>query len=190
MTWTLLPFYRLWRSFALLLCLLAMLRCGMDWYSHGTWWRIRPAHFRPVFGDEAVQRGLLFLEQGSIRALLRVSSSISPRHETAPHLVSMPLKHKPAARDTRAPRAPSIVGSFCLLPSREYVAGSVAPAVCPLVLAAARGLPAALREGAQSDNRRATTPDGPAGVELAVQLPTCGVSALRRHAGRSNSPAQ
>src|SRR2546430_12653958 len=33
--------------------------------------------FGPVFGDEAVQRGLLFPERGSIRALLRVPSPFS-----------------------------------------------------------------------------------------------------------------
>jgi len=63
---------------------------------------------------------------------------------------SSAFKQKPAARDTRAPRAPSIVASFCRLPSPASVVGSVAPDVYPLVLAAARGLPAALREGATS----------------------------------------
>ena len=34
-------------------------------------------HFGPVFGDEAVQRDLLFPEPGSIRVLLRALSPIS-----------------------------------------------------------------------------------------------------------------
>jgi hypothetical protein len=35
-------------------------------------------HFGSVFRDEAVQRGLLFLEPGSIRVFLRAPSPISP----------------------------------------------------------------------------------------------------------------
>ena len=41
-------------------------------------------HLRPDSGDEAVQTDHLILEGGSIRALLRVSSPISLRHDTAP----------------------------------------------------------------------------------------------------------
>ena len=44
----------------------------------------------------------------------------------------------PTAGEHRGLPAPSIAGSFCLLPWRESVAGSVAPDGCPLVLAAAR----------------------------------------------------
>src|SRR5215472_8326983 len=40
--------------------------------------------FGPVFGDEAVQRDLLFPEPGSIRVFLRALSPISPRYVTAP----------------------------------------------------------------------------------------------------------
>jgi hypothetical protein len=35
-------------------------------------------YFGPVFRAEAVQRGLLFLEPGSIRVFLRAPSPISP----------------------------------------------------------------------------------------------------------------
>ena len=41
-------------------------------------------HFGPVFGDEAVQRRLLFPESGCIRVLLQAHSSTTPRHDTAP----------------------------------------------------------------------------------------------------------
>lgn len=56
-------------------------------YSHWIWWIIRPALSRPIsgrFGDEAVRRGLLFPEQGSIRVLLRAPSPNTPRHDPAP----------------------------------------------------------------------------------------------------------
>ncbi len=92
--------------------------------------------------------------------------------------------------DTRAPRVPSIVGSFSQPPSQEFVADSVAPLVGPLVLAAARASPAALREGAQSDNRRATTPDEPTAVATAEQWPRSVLRALPPRVGRSDSPAQ
>ncbi len=59
----------------------------------------------------------------------------------------------------RAPRAPSIVGSFFLLPSLVSVADSVALEACHLALVAARALLAAIREDAQNDNTRATIPD-------------------------------
>ena len=90
----------------------------------------------------------------------------------------------------RAPRWPSIVGWFSPPPSQESVAGSVAPLACHFVLAAARELPATLREDGQNDSRLATTPDGPAGVETVEPLPTCGVQELPLHVGRSDSSAQ
>ena len=144
------------------------------------------AHFSPVFGDEAVQRGLFFLEQGSIRALLRVSSPISPRHETAPHLASVALKREPSAMSRRALRTPSIVGSFFPLPSQESVAGSVVPDACHLVLAAARVPLGVLDEDVQSDNKRATTPDEPTSVGTAVLWPRCGEPARLFHGGPSD----
>jgi hypothetical protein len=147
-------------------------------------------HCGPVFGDEAVQRGLLFLECGSIRALLRVPSAICPRHDTAPHQACVSLKRKSAARGMRAPRAPSIVDGFCPLPSPESVAGSVAPIVCPLVLVAAGVLSAASCEDARNDNTLATIPDGPEAVEPVGKWPRYVVQGLPRHGARSDSPAQ
>jgi len=41
-------------------------------------------HLRPGLGDEAVQTDHFILEGGSLRALLRVSSPISLRNNTAP----------------------------------------------------------------------------------------------------------
>src|SRR5215472_12923652 len=43
-----------------------------------------------------------------------------------PPLAFLALKRKPWARDTRAPRAPSIVGRFCRLPWRLLDAGHLA----------------------------------------------------------------
>jgi len=86
--------------------------------------------------------------------------------------------------------ARSIAGWFFPLPSLECVAGSVAPPGCPLALAAARALLAALREDAQSASRRATTPDGLGAVEPVGKWPTYVVRALPPHAGRSDSPAR
>ncbi len=40
--------------------------------------------FGLVFGVEGVQTGLLFLELGSLRMLLRAPSPLCPKHETAP----------------------------------------------------------------------------------------------------------
>ena len=54
-----------------------------------------------------------------------------------PHLASVALKRKPVAMGKRAPRATSIVGWFCRLPSLAYAVGSVALEVCHLVLEAA-----------------------------------------------------
>ena len=68
----------------------------------------------------------------------------------------------------RAPRAPSIVDVFSLLPSLAYAGGIVAPDVCPLVLVAVRVPLAALHGDVQSDSRLATTRDGRAGVGTAV----------------------
>src|SRR6266704_962836 len=107
-----------------------------------------------------------------------------------PHLAWMPLKQKTAARGTKAPRLPSIVGWFCRLPSPAYVAGSVALPVCHLALVAARAPRAVIREDAQSGNRLATTPDGPAAVKPVGTWPRCVVQGLPRHGARSDSPAQ
>src|SRR5260221_10091093 len=63
----------------------------------------------------------------------------SPRDKTQ-HLplATVALKRKSVARGMRAPRAPSIDGWFCQLPSPAYVAGSVAPSVCHLAQWTAR----------------------------------------------------
>jgi hypothetical protein len=121
-------------------------------------------HFGPVFGDEAVQRGLLFPWRGSIRVLLWVLSPLSPRHD--PVLVTGfgALKRKAKARGKRGLRAPSIVGWFCRLPELLSAAESVAPDVCPLVREAAQASPAAIRAVAQNDSKLATTRDEPGAV--------------------------
>ena len=94
-----------------------------------------------------------------------------------PHLARVALKRKPAARGTRAPRAPSIVDGFCQLPSQESVAGSVTPIGCPLVLAAARASPAAIGEDAQNDSRLATIPGELPGEATAALWPRYGEEA-------------
>ncbi|SRR6266567_2995892 len=96
----------------------------------------------------------------------------------------------PAVGDGTGLRAPSIVGRFSPLPWLGYAADSVVPEDCHLALVAARAPLGAIREGAQSDNRRATTRDGPAGVETAVRWPRYGGPELPPHVGRSNSRAQ
>src|SRR5215467_679433 len=88
-----------------------------------------------------------------------------------PHLALEPFKRKQAARGTRAPRAPSIVDGFCLLPSLEFAVGSVEPDDCLLAHEAARASPEALREDGQNDSTRATTPAGPTGAETAEPSP-------------------
>jgi len=82
----------------------------------------------------------------------------------------------------------SIVDWFSLLPWLASVVGIAAPIDCPLVLAAARALPAAIREDGQNDSRLATTPDEPAGVETAALWPRCGGLAPLCRDGRSDSP--
>jgi len=61
-----------------------------------------------------------------------------------PHQACVALKRKAAAMATRAPRTPTIVGWFFLLPSPEFVVDSVALPACHLALAAARAPLAAL----------------------------------------------
>jgi len=102
------------------------------------------------------------------------------------HLAAMPLKRKPLAMGKRAPRAPSIVGWFCRLPSPASVVGSVAPPICPLARAAAQAPPAAIGGDEQSDNTPATTRDGPAGMEIAVLWPRCVEREQLFHDGRSD----
>ena len=113
-----------------------------------------------------------------------------PGTGSSSRLASRPLKRKPLARGTRAPRAPTIVGSFCRLPWRASVVGSVAPVVCPLVLVAARAPLGELHGDAQSDSRLATTPDGRAGMETAEPSPMYDVPARLLHGGPSDSLAK
>jgi hypothetical protein len=86
-------------------------------------------------------------------------------------LALAPLKRRSSPRDTRAPREQSIVEWFFPRPSQESGAGSVAPAVCHLVLAAAGALLAVIRVDAQNGSRHATIPDGPAAGELVETWP-------------------
>jgi hypothetical protein len=102
------------------------------------------------------------------------------------HLAQPTFKRKPAAMGKKAPRAPSIVGSFSPQPWRESAGDSVAPSVCPLVLAAAQASPAAMHGDAQNGSRLATVPGVPAGVGQASPWPRFGVPALRRHVGQSD----
>ncbi len=82
--------------------------------------------------------------------LLLAPSPISQPHETPLHLSSVPLKGKPAARDTRAPPELSIDGWFFPLPSPVSFVGSVVPLVGPLALVAAQASRATIREDATS----------------------------------------
>src|SRR5215467_9220465 len=96
------------------------------------------------------------------------------------HQVCLALKRKPAARGTRAPPEPSIVGWFCRLPEPSSGVGSVAPGVCLLALVTARASLAARHGDVQSDSRRATTRERLTGVKTAAPSPRCGVRGLRR----------
>ena len=91
-----------------------------------------------------------------------------------------------AAKDSTGLPVLSIVGWFFPLPELPYAAGTAAPPVCPLALAAAPAPPVTMHGGAQNESRRATTPNGPAGVEPAGSWPTLDVPALPRHGGPSD----
>jgi hypothetical protein len=161
---------------------------------HRRWWINRPALCKPTSGQFLViwQSRQAFSSQSEAPSECFCGHfHRSPRDMILhPHLAWMPLKQKPAARGTRAPRLPSIVGWFCRLPEPSSVVGTVAPEGYPLVLVAARAPLAALCGDARNDSRRATTRGGPIDVETAVRWPTCGVPALPPHAGWSNSRAQ
>ena len=118
--------------------------------------------------------------------LLGASSPISPRHDPAAPLACEPLKRKPAARGTRAPRTLSIVDVFCLRPWLGYAGDSVAPDVCHLALVAARALLAAIREGAQNGSRHATIRGELTGVGTAAPLPRCDELAQLSHDEQSD----
>jgi hypothetical protein len=92
--------------------------------------------------------------------------------------------------DMRAPRAPSIVGWFCRLPSLAYAAGSVAPPVCYLALVAARAPLGVIREEAQSDNRLATIAGEPGAVRPVGKWPRFEEPEPLLPDGQSDSPFQ
>jgi hypothetical protein len=120
-------------------------RFASTWISvrccHRRWWINRPALCKPTSGQ--------FLVMSRPRQAFSSQSEApsecfcghlhrSPRDMILhPDLAWMPLKRKPAARGTRAPRLPSIVGWLCRLPSPASVVGTVAPDGYPLVLVAA-----------------------------------------------------
>jgi hypothetical protein len=95
-----------------------------------------------------------------------------------------------AIRDSTELPAPSIVGWFSRPPWLGYAADSVELPACHLVREAAGVLSAAMHEDKQNDNKRATTPDGPAEVETAEKWPRYGERGLLCHVGRSNSRVQ
>lgn len=127
--------------------------------SHWRWWIIRPALSKPASGR--------FLAMKQSRHAISSRSEapsefccghlhLSPRDIALhPHLVSVALKLKLAARGKRAPRASSIVDVFFRLPSQASVVGGVAPDVCLLACEAAWVLLGVNGEEAQSDSKHA-----------------------------------
>src|SRR5436309_1091382 len=103
-----------------------------------------------------------------------------------PHQACVALKRKPVARGKRAPRAPSIVDVLCRLPWLVSAVGNVALEACHLALMAARAPLGVIREDAQHDSRRATTPDGRAGRRTVEKWPRYGEPAQLSHGGRSD----
>ena len=116
----------------------------------------------------------------------------SPPRDMTPqlHSLSQALKRKPAARGERTLRVSSIVGWFSPPPELPFAADSVAPGDCPLVVVAARGLPATMREDAQNDSRPATTQGEPEAVRTAGSSPGRDEPAQLFHVGSSDSLAR
>ena len=146
--------------------------------------------FRAGFRQWTDQTGHLFRSEAlseffcfHLHQLLRTMTLL-------PHLACVALKRKPESRGKKAPRVPSIVGSFSPQPWLESAGDSVALDVCHLVLVAAQASPAARHGGAHSDSTRATTPDGPAAVEPVGTWPRSVVRALPRHDGPSVEPVR
>src|SRR5258708_31211489 len=106
-----------------------------------------------------------------------------------PHQACVALKRKAAAMATRAPRTPTIVGWFFLLPSPEFVVDSVALPACQLALAAERAQLAAICGDARNDNRLATSRGGPKGAENDVRRPSCRVCGMPSHGYLTTSHA-
>jgi hypothetical protein len=114
-------------------------------------------------------------------------------HFTGRPLASFTLKGfilEPAAKDSRAHPALSIVGWFSPLPWLGYVAGSVAAPTSHLALVAARAPLVTIHGDAQNDSKLATIPGGTGVVELVGLWPRCGVLALPPHDGWSDSLVQ
>jgi hypothetical protein len=108
---------------------------------HGIWWRIQIASVHPLWaGFFAMgQSGQATFSRSKTPSDIFCLHIPHPLHDMTllPHQACVALKRKPVARDTRAPRVSSIVGSFFPPPWQESVADSVAPAVCHLALVAA-----------------------------------------------------
>jgi hypothetical protein len=115
-----------------------------------------------------------------------VSSPVTPRRDTAPHLACEPLKRKAGARGTRALRAPSIVGSFSLRSFLGSADENVALAASLLVLAAARASCAGRHGDGQNGSTRATIPDGPAAGALVEKWPRSVLPEPPLHDARSD----
>src|SRR5215469_1320605 len=107
-----------------------------------------------------------------------------------PHVACMALKRKLEATGRRVHPALSIVGWFFPLPELSYAGDSVAPAVSPLALVAARVPRAGNGEGGQNGSRHATIPDGPAAVRPVGKWPRCGAPTRLFHGAPSDSPAE
>jgi hypothetical protein len=141
-------------------------------YSHGIWWINHPALYKPTWGRfvAILQSREAFTSQSEppSECFCGHLHRRPPDMTLRPHQACVALKRKPLARGTRAPRLPSIVDGFCRPPWLGYAGDSVAPDGCPLVLAAAQALPAAMHADGQNGSTLATTPGGPTSVATAV----------------------
>jgi hypothetical protein len=157
---------------------------GERWCSHWTWWINHPSLSR-----SPSDRILMMRQPRQACPSQREAPSELfcgylhpfPHHVIQLLLASRSLKRKAAARGRRAPRMLSIVDGFCRLPSPVCAVDSAVPPIGLLVLAAAP-VPLAVRhEGGRNGSRRATTLDGPTGVETAAPLPRCDERARLPH---------
>ena len=128
-------------------------------------------HLGPVCGAETVQRSLLFSKPASSERCCEHLHQTLRDLRLHPFLALAPLEWRSAPMDTRAPRAPSIIGWFCRRPTQGPIVGGVAPPGCHPALVAARASPEAMREDAQNESKLVTTPNGLAAVEQASQSP-------------------
>ena len=143
------------------------------------------------FHHGADRRGQFLLERGSIRLLLLSLAPPTPHHDTATAPGCPRLKRKPESRGKKAPRAPSIVGSFSPQPELPSAGDSVATDVCHLVAVGCSSVTRSDSWGRDiRDSTLATTPDGPADGEIAALWPRFGEPERPSHGGRSDSPAR